>query len=99
MRKLTVIMPDVSECVMVECAYNTDRACHARAITVGDGAHAACDTFFASEDHAADRVRVAGVGACKVTTCRHNTDFECTSASIRVGRHEQHADCLTFSAR
>ncbi len=41
-------MPQVTECEMSECAYNKDNACHAMAITIGDGAHPRCDTFFRS---------------------------------------------------
>ena len=97
--KLTLDIPNVSECEATACAYNVDRQCHARAITVGDGVHAACDTFLASESHVRDSAGPAGVGACKVSACRHNEDLECRASSIRIGIHEQHADCATFEHR
>lgn len=97
--KLLVLMPDVDECVVAECAYNTDRKCRAQAITVGDGAHAACDTYLPkASPHSASRQR-AGVGACKVGTCRYNEDFNCRARGIRVGYHQGHADCVTCIPR
>nr|WP_245651840.1 DUF1540 domain-containing protein [Streptosporangium amethystogenes] len=39
-------MPVVNACEVDACAYNTDRSCHALAITVGDVRHAHCDTYF-----------------------------------------------------
>jgi hypothetical protein len=96
--KITLEMPGVSACEAVHCVYNTDRRCHARAITVGDGIHPACDTFLSAREHV-DGSADAGVGACKVTACLHNTEYECGAPEIRVGVHESHADCLTFEAR
>lgn len=97
--KITIEMPNVSACEVTDCAYNADGNCHARAITVGDGVHAACDTFLPSTAHTRQVLRIAGVGACKVTGCVHNDDYECQASAIRVGRHEQHADCKTFERR
>jgi hypothetical protein len=97
--KITVEMPDIQACNVASCAYNLDLSCHARAITVGEGIHAACDTFFVSPAHTHDASHVAGVGACKVTGCRHNADFECAAHSISVAMHEDHADCMTFAPR
>lgn len=89
-------MPRVSACSIGECAYNVSRACHAIAITIGDGKHPMCDTFFKSMTRGGAR-ETAGVGACKVTTCRHNKDFECGAADIRIGESSNHGNCLTFS--
>lgn len=97
--KITIEMPNVSACEATECAYHAQGGCRARAITVGDGDHPACDTFLHSLAHTRDLFRVAGVGACKVTTCRHNDDFECQAVAIQVGRHAGHADCQTYQAR
>ena len=97
--RLNVELRRVRECLATQCAYNDQRVCHARAITVGDGAHPACDTFLPSPKHALDTSQIAGVGACKVTSCLHNRDFECTAKAIRVGTHETHADCLTFEPK
>ena len=68
-------------------------------ITVGDGLHAACDTFFFSNLHARNTSHEAGVGACKVTACRYNSDLECSAEAILVGIHDRHADCMTFTPR
>ena len=67
-----MVFPVASIFVPEVCAYNVDETCHARAITVGDGLHAACDTFFVSDLHTRGTSNNAGVGACKVTDCRYN---------------------------
>jgi len=90
---IEIEIPEVTSCNESACAYNTDGHCHAQAITVGDGVHAGCDTFFNGSQHVRDTARRAGVGACKVTGCRHNDDLECQAPMIRVGKHE----CLTFA--
>lgn len=90
-------MPSVSECVLAECAYNLNKACHAIAITIGDGLRHMCDTFFKSSKHGGIN-DTAGVGACKVSACRHNMDFECGAASIRVDHEANYGKCMTFAA-
>jgi hypothetical protein len=97
--KDTLEMSNVQSCDVRACAYNVDEACHARAITVGDGLHAACDTFFFSNLHTRNTSHQAVVGACKVTACRHNSDLECSAETIHVGMHDKHADCMTFTPR
>lgn len=97
--KITVEMPAVNECSVSECAYNLNKACHARAITVGDGIHPGCDTYLGSAGHIRDKGISAGVGACKVTGCSHNDDYECAASSIDVGFEGTEIHCLTFSPR
>jgi hypothetical protein len=97
--KLTIDMPVVSECAVSECVYNLNKACHARAITIGDGVHPGCDTFFGATQHARDAGRRAGVGACKVTGCKHNDDYECSAPKIAVGYQGKNIQCLSFHAR
>jgi hypothetical protein len=97
--RITVELPNVQACEAITCAYNVSHSCHARAITVGEGIHAACDTFFVADRHARDTSHAAGVGACKVTSCRYNSDLECGAETIRVGFHERHADCETYAPR
>jgi len=99
MMTITIEMPSVSDCSAEECAYNTDNQCHARAITVGDGAHPGCDTFFHASAHNRETRRIAGVGACKVTGCLYNEDYECQSDSISVGQQGGSIQCLTYSAK
>lgn len=89
-------MPEVSRCAATECAYNTDSACHARAITIGDGNHPDCDTYFNNNGHT-KRERIAGVGACKVTGCTHNQDFECSADKIELGYSGDSVNCLTYA--
>jgi len=96
---ITVEMPAVSGCSATECAYNIDAQCHARAITIGDGLHPGCDTYFKTSGHTNGRDMHAGVGACKVTTCSYNDDFECAADSINVGVTGGSVNCLTFSPR
>lgn len=97
--RITVDLAEVMECAASACTYNVDGECHAQAITVGDAAHAMCDTFLLTGSHCSKTPSHAGVGACKVSACRHNRDYECQAARIRVGSHEGHADCITFAAR
>ncbi len=96
MMKFSLEMAPVTACEATRCAYNVEGACHAKAITVGDGVHAGCDTFIPSERHTADDVAQAGVGACKVAICRHNVELECGARAIAVGADENGAQCLTF---
>jgi hypothetical protein len=97
--RVTLEMSDVRGCEVQSCAYNVEQQCHARAITVGDGIHPACDTFFAANVHARDTSHTAGVGACKVVGCRHNSDLACAADHIDVAFHGSHADCMTFAPR
>jgi hypothetical protein len=93
----TIKMPVVSECAIAECAYNSNKSCHAIAITIGDGNRPMCDTFFKSSRHG-ELNSIAGVGACKVFICRHNNSLECSMESIRVGSEQDHGKCMTFVA-
>lgn len=95
--EITVEMPMVSGCSVTDCTYNQGSACHARAITIGDGVHPGCDTFFEAGSHTREMNRIAGVGACKVAGCTHNDDFECVADSIDVARSDQGIACMTFS--
>jgi hypothetical protein len=97
--KLNIEMSRVVECEVTRCAYNREQNCHARAITVGNGVHPACDTFYPAAPPTTDLEGVAGVGACKVSACQYNRDLECDADEIRIGKHEAHADCMTFSPR
>lgn len=96
--RITMDTAGVAGCEVRCCAYNVEGACHARAITIGDTVHPACDTFIEARHHVRRNTRDAGVGACKVTRCRFNVDFECEASAIRVGTHDDHGDCLTFAA-
>jgi hypothetical protein len=89
----------ISSCAVTECAYNTDKMCHAKAITVGDGVHAMCDTYFKASVHGGIKDQTGEVGACKVSACRFNTDLECQANSIQVSYHKDHPDCITFARR
>lgn len=91
-------MPRVTSCSVSECSYNMNNECHTLAITVGDGTHAACDTFVRLQNKGGTEA-TGGVGACKAFNCQHNKALECIAAGISVGPHSGHADCKTFSAR
>lgn len=99
MEKICIEMPIVSECSATECAYNSDKACQARAITVGDGIHAGCDTFWQSSQHAKSGMGSAGIGACKIAGCKFNESLECMTESIKVGHVHNKVNCMTFAAR
>lgn len=97
--KFTIEMPDVSSCSVLQCAYNVGSACHAKAITVGDGVHPGCDTYTRSQRHSPPDTPMAGVGACKVAVCKYNRELECEAASIKVdagGEDSEDAVCATF---
>ncbi len=98
MDSLNIEMPLVSQCAVHECTYNLNNNCHAKAITIGDGSHPGCDTFFSLDEHCKEQNRQAGVGACKVNDCIHNEDFECMARDINVGFSGNDINCLTFKA-
>ncbi len=91
-------MPKVQQCQVEQCAYNHNKTCHAMAITIGNGSHPHCDTYFTSGTKGGES-RSAGVGACKTSTCKFNKSFECHASKIQVGAQTDEADCLTFTAR
>lgn len=93
---MAINISKILSCAVVECSYNKNNECHTPAITVGDGKHASCDTYFRSESKGGIDT-VGGVGACKVEDCRYNRSFECTAAGINVGHHVDHADCTTYT--
>lgn len=95
--KITIDIPLVSGCKASECAYNIADNCHARAITVGNGIHPGCDTFFSNATHTHDTAQIAGVGACKVAACKFNSDFECNADSISVGHGKSGVCCLSYA--
>ncbi len=90
-------MPIISECAVTECSYNKSKVCHAMAITVGDGSHPSCDTFFNVAKKGGVDDMAGTVGACKAHDCKYNDAFECSAPNIRVGAHANHADCQTYS--
>lgn len=99
MEKILIEMALVSGCSATECSYNRNNACQARAITVGDGAHAACDTYCESSQRAKSGSGSAGIGACKMAGCKFNDGLECMASSVRVGRVQSRVNCMTFSPR
>jgi len=96
MKKFSIEMPQVNQCEVSNCVYNVKNMCHARAITVGDGVKAMCDTFFNATAHSKGKY-VAGVGACKVAACTFNSDYECQAEGITIGTEGSNAKCLTFA--
>ncbi len=99
MNKVTIEMPVVRKCMVNECCYNANSKCHARAITIGDSVHPACDTYLAGMSHTLHTKQIAGIGACKTASCKHNEDLECMAESIQVGMIKNEANCMTFSMR
>ena len=93
-------MPKVMDCTVSKCAYNTGKACHALAITIGENPdQPKCDTFFQSSIHGGVKSMIAGVGACKTGGCSFNQDFECAAPNIHVGMKNGAPDCLTFKKK
>ncbi len=90
-------MPKVTTCSVESCVYNTQKSCHAIAITVGDpGGDPACDTFFVADHPGGVKDLTAGVGACKLANCKFNKDYECSASSITVAMQKEQPDCMTY---
>lgn len=96
MKTICLEMPVVKECMVNDCAYNTNSCCHARAITIGDAVQPGCDTFMKGSRHAKSVNQIAGIGACKTAGCKFNNDLECMAESIQVGMVKNKANCMTF---
>ena len=91
-------MAKILKCEVSDCSYNVEQICHALAITVGDGVHPRCDTFFRSGVKGGDMSCIGGVGACRVSSCTYNNSLECRALEICVGYQGDEVDCLTFKA-
>jgi hypothetical protein len=96
--EITIEMPMIDACDVAECTYNRNAACHAKAITIGDGVTPGCDTYMSGSRHVKNAERRAGVGACKVSGCQYNNDFECGAGSVSVGLRSDGVFCMTYSA-
>ncbi|RJX32184.1 MAG: DUF1540 domain-containing protein [Oxalobacter sp.] len=94
---IVVDMPTVKGCEVSQCVYNTDAACHAKAITIGDMDQPGCDTFFSASSSHAKSLQQAGVGACKMSDCKFNEDYECAAPEIMVGLQKNSAKCITYA--
>lgn len=90
-------LPVISNCAAESCAYNTDRTCHAVAITVGGANSAACETYTSADMQGGEPSATGRVGACKMADCRHNVDLECHAPAITVGYRQNEVDCLTYA--
>jgi hypothetical protein len=99
MKKITIEMPVVKKCSADECAYNVGSNCQARAITIGDSIHPACDTFVDGVPQAKQSNHSAGIGACKTAGCKFNDGLECMADSIQVGMVRSEANCMTYALR
>lgn len=99
----TADLPQVAECSIDGCSYNSHHNCHAGAVTISGGAGtASCATFIPlSVKGGLDRV-VAEVGACHRAECTHNSALECHASTVRIGAgpdNVSHPGCLTFETR
>ena len=92
-------MPQVIECNVSECAYNTNKKCHALAITIGDQMIPHCVTFFKMMPKGGDSSAIASVGACKVHACAHNKSLVCQAPEVIVGYLNQDIECMTFTKK
>jgi Domain of Unknown Function (DUF1540) len=95
---MTMTMPRIIDCSMMNCAYNTDNMCHAMAITVGS-LTPMCDTYLQRTKKGGAMDMTGSVGACRLDNCSFNKSLECTAEGIHVGMHSDHAECETFKAR
>lgn len=97
--EIVIEMPLIQRCDVSGCSYNLNAACHAKAITIGDGVSPGCDTFMKAGGHVRDSQIKAGVGACKVGECTHNADLECAADSITVSQEGGGVRCMTYMPR
>lgn len=95
---MAISMPKILDCMVTDCSYNKDKACHAMAITVGHGGHPMCDTFIRTAQKGGFMDMTGGVGACRESGCRFNKALECSASGIHVKLHVDHADCSTFAS-
>lgn len=95
---MTMKMPKILSCEMEECSYNTNKECHALAITVGSSCPT-CDTSYRASDKGGVADTIGSVGACREEDCKYNFSLECTASGIKVGMHSDHPDCLTYTSR
>ena len=94
--KMTLDMPMIEVCDAPTCIYNLNDACHAKAITIGDGVSPGCDTFMSAAQRVKNAALRAGVGACKVSGCQYNTDYECGAEGISVASRGEGVFCMTY---
>ena len=87
----------VMTCMSVQCSYNKHEECLAPSISVGDGDHAACDTFTTGQVECASID--ATVTRCQVSACAWNDIHHCDASGITLGNHQDHADCMTFRSK
>lgn len=97
---VTVTLSEVSACEALNCTYNTNRRCHAPAITVGSTIGSAvhlpvCVSFLPDDQHFVP-LPVAGVGACRVLACAHNCERSCHAGAIKVAVIGDEPTCATF---
>ena len=97
--EILIEMPLIKACDVSECSYNLNESCHAKAITIGDGASPGCDTYMNAGSHVRNKQIKAGVGACKVDGCSHNSDLECGAESINVSQEGGTVRCMTYMPR
>jgi hypothetical protein len=97
--EIMINMPVINECDVTSCIYNLKSACHAKAITIGDGVMPGCDTFMKGSGHVKNANITAGVGACKVAICSFNTDYECFANSVTVAQKGDMVHCMTYMPR
>lgn len=86
----TVKMPGVSECTIAQCAYNSNKACHAIAIAIGDGVRPVCDRAF----------NLPRLGGSKADKAAHRISAYCHNFeySEAGGREENYGKYITFFA-
>lgn len=97
--RMILDLPAVASCTVEGCAFNTQKKCHAKAVTIGNSGNPSCDTFHPSSHHTGNVRMLAGVGACKTEDCTNNENFECTAAEIHVGTNRGHNVCLSYQRR
>jgi hypothetical protein len=96
---MAVQIPKVLDCEVTDCSYNTNKTCHAAAITVGDSGCAMCDTYFKFSEKGGAMDITGSVGACKENDCGYNKSLGCSAPGIHVSNHMGHADCATYTKR
>lgn len=89
-------MSKIAHCNIVRCAFNQSSACHASAVTIGDGERPRCDTFEDAVEKGGQPGDSGCVGACKVRSCEYNTRLTCSAKSITVDWKGADPCCMTF---
>ncbi len=96
---MAIRMPFIIGCDAEDCSYNTDKECHAMAITIGVSGLPQCDTFADLTGKGGVLESFGCVGACREELCTYNDSLECTSAAVLIRMRNGRPNCVAFQSK